>query len=171
MDENMVAVKNTAMTVTSPTDREIVFTRVFDAPGGLVFKSYIDPKLIPHWWGPRSLTTTVDSMQVRPGRAGRFVQRGADGNEYAFSGIYRGIVAPDWLAYTFEFELMPGHVMLETLTFEEFDGKTKVIATARFDSTKVRDGMLNSGMEKGAAESWDRFAEILQTAAESLPSA
>jgi len=167
----MVAAKNTAMTVTSPTDREIVFTRIFDAPRRLVFESYIDPKLIPRWWGPKGLTTTVDSMQVRPGGAWRFVQRGADGNECAFSGIYRGIVAPDWLAYTFELELMPGHVMLETVTFEELEGKTKVVTMARFDSVKDRDIMLNSGMEKGAAESWDRFAEILQTATESLQSA
>ena len=165
MDENMVAAKNTITTLTAPTDREIVFTRIFDAPRSLVFKSYIDPNLIPHWWGPRGLTTTVDSMQVRPGGAWRFVQRGADGNEYAFSGIYHGIVAPDWLAYTFEFELMPGHDMLETVTYEELDGKTKVVVTARFDSSKDRDGMLNSGMEKGAAGSWDRFAEILQTVA------
>jgi len=167
----MVAAKNTAMTVTSPTDREIVFTRIFDAPRRLVFESYIDPKLIPRWWGPRGSTTTVDSMQVRPGGAWRFVQRAADGKVYAFSGIYRGILAPDWLAFTFEFELMPGHVMLETVTFEEFDGKTKVIATARFDSSKDRDGMLNSGMEKGTTESWDRLAEILKTATESLQSA
>lgn len=162
MFENNSAV----MALTEPSDREIVLTRVFDAPRRLVFKSYTDPNLIPQWWGPRGFTTKVDKMHVRPpGGVWRFVQRGPDGNKYAFNGVYRGIVPPDWLAYTFEFEGMPGHVLLETVTFEERDGKTKVTAAALFDAVKDRDAMLKSGMEQGAAESWDRLAELLQTIA------
>ena len=154
---------SSAFTLTKPSDREIVLARVFEEPRGLLWKAYTSPNLIPQWWGPRGFTTTVDKMRVTPGGAWRFVQRGPDGNEYAFNGVYRGIVRPEWLAYTFEFDGMPGHVLLETVTFEERDGKTKVTATALFDTVRARDAMLNSGMEKGAAESWDRLTELLRT--------
>jgi uncharacterized protein YndB with AHSA1/START domain len=104
-------------------------------------------------------------MDVKPGGAWRFVQSRPDGNQYVFRGVYRGIVSLNWLAYTFEFEGMPGKVLLETVTFEENDGQTKVITNALFDSVDHRDGMLESGMEQAAAESYDRLAELLQTMA------
>jgi len=100
-------------------------------------------------------------MDLKPGGVWRFVQRDAGGNEYAFSGEYREIVAPERLAYTFEFEGMPGHVLLETATFEERGGKTKLTATDLFDTAQDRDGMLQAGMEEGANESYDRLAELL----------
>jgi uncharacterized protein YndB with AHSA1/START domain len=134
--------------------------RVFDAPRELVFKAYTDPNLIPKWWGPRRYTTTVDKMDVKVGGAWRFVQRDA-GHEYAFNGEYREIAPPERLSYTFEFEGLPGHVLLETVTFEERDGQTKVTVTSRFQSAEDRDGMLHSGMEQGANESQDRLAELL----------
>jgi uncharacterized protein YndB with AHSA1/START domain len=150
-------------TLTLPSDREIVMARVFNAPRELVFQAYTDPDLIPKWWGPRRYTTTVDKMEVKVGGRWRFVQRDADGNEYAFNGEYREITPPDRLAYTFEFEGMPGHVLLETVTFEEHDGQTKVTVTSLFSSVEDRDGMLHSGMEAGANESQDRLAELLAT--------
>ena len=154
---------SSASTLTLPSDREIVMERVFDAPRELVFKAYTDPNLIPKWWGPRKYTTTVDKMDVRVGGAWRFIQRDADGHEYAFNGVYREIAPPERLSYTFEFEGMPGHVLVETVTFEERDGKTKVIVTSLFASVEDRDGMLHSGMEQGANESQDRLAELLET--------
>jgi uncharacterized protein YndB with AHSA1/START domain len=155
--------KNTgALTVTTPSDREIVMTRVFDAPRELVFKAYTDSTLIPQWWGPRGFTTTVDQMDVRPGGVWRFVQRGPDGSEYAFNGVYREIAPPQRIVSTFEFEGMPGHVSVETLTLEEHTGKTKVTSTSLFQTVEDRDGMLQSGMEAGAAETYDRFAELLE---------
>jgi len=126
-------------------------TRGFDAPRRLVFHAYTDPNVIPHGWGPRIFTTTVDKMDVKPGGLWRFVQRGPDGAEYAFNGEYREIVPRKRLVYTFEFEGMPGHVLLETVTFEEHAGKTTVKVRALFDSVEGRDGMLQSGMEDGAA--------------------
>ena len=153
---------SSASTLTLPSDREIVMERVFNAPRELVFKAYTDPNLIPRWWGPRKYTTTVDKMDVRVGGAWRFVQRDAAGNEFAFNGEYREIAPPDRLSYTFEFEGMPGHVLLETVTFEERDGKTKVTVTSLFQSVEDRDGMLQSGMEAGANESQDRLAELLE---------
>jgi uncharacterized protein YndB with AHSA1/START domain len=149
-------------TFTRLSDREISMTLVFDAPRELVFEAHTDPKHVLHWWGQRNSTTTVDTMDVRPGGSWRFVQRDSDGNEYGFRGEYREIVPPVRLVYTFEFEGMPGHILVETITFEEHDGKTTVSSTSLFSSVEDRDGMLESGMESGAIESWDRLAELLE---------
>ena len=154
---------NRTLTVTTPSDREIVLTRVFDAPRDLVFRAYTDPKAIPQWWGPRNLTTRVDKMDVRPGGAWRFVQRDADGNEFAFNGVYREITPPERVVSTFEFEGMPGHIAVETMTLEEHDGRPTLTTTSVFASVEDRDGMLQSGMESGAAETMDRLAELVET--------
>ena len=156
---------SSGLTVATPSDREIVMTRVFDAPRELVFRAYTDPEAIPLWWGPRRLTTTVVEMDVRPGGAWRFVQRDADGNEYGFHGVYREIVPPERVVSTFEFEGMPGHVAVDTVTLEEHDGKTTLTTRSLFDTVEDRDGVLQSGMESGAAESMDRLAELLATMA------
>jgi len=91
----MVAKSSSATTFTLLSDRELVMTRVFDAPRELVFKAYTDPKLIPHWWGPRKYETRVDKMEVRPGGVWRYIHRGADGQEDAFNGVYRENVPPE----------------------------------------------------------------------------
>lgn len=149
--------------ITEPGKQEIVITRVFDAPRELVFKALTDPKLIPHWWGPRRLTTAVDKMDVRPGGMWRFINRDASNNEFGFHGVYHEITPPVRLVYTFEFEAMPGHVLMETVRLEEFKGKTTLIDQSVYQSVEDRDGMLQSGMEEGAAETYDRFAELLKT--------
>ena len=94
--------------IAEPGKQEIIITRLFDAPRELVFKAYTDPNLIPQWWGPKNLTTTVNKMDVREGGVWRFVQRDGEGNEYAFHGVYHAIASPERLVYTFEFEGMPG---------------------------------------------------------------
>ncbi len=141
--------------------REIIMTRVFDAPRELVFKIMADPNALPQWWGPRILTTVVDKMDVRQGGVWRYVQRDLDGNEYVFNGVYREIVPPERVVSTFEFEGMPGHVVINTIIFEEHDGKTKITVTSLFQTVEDRDEMLQSGMESGAAESYDRLDEYL----------
>jgi uncharacterized protein YndB with AHSA1/START domain len=161
----MVAKSSPATTLTLPSDREIVVTRVFDAPRELVFRAYTDPDAIPHWWGPRRLTTTVDKMDVRPGGVWRFVHHDADGTEYAFNGVYREVVPPERLISTFEFEGMPGHISVDTLALEEHDGKTTLTTTSLFETPEDRDGMLKSGMESGMRETLDRLAEHLKTMA------
>ena len=152
---------DSATTFETLSEREIRMTRVFNAPRELVFQAHTDPQHVPHWWGQRHSTTIVDVMDVRPGGAWRFVQRDPEGNEYGFRGEYREIVPPERLVYTFEFEGMPGHIVVETVTFEEHDGKTTVSSTSLFMSVEDRDGMVESGMESGATESWDRLAELL----------
>jgi uncharacterized protein YndB with AHSA1/START domain len=147
--------------IAEPGKQEIIITRTVNAPRDLVFKAYTDPNAIPQWWGPRDLTTVVDQMDVRPGGIWRFVHRDAEGNEYGFHGVYHDVVSPERIVSTFEFEGVPGHVLLATMTFEEQDGKTKLTDASVFQSVEDRDGMLQSGMEGGASESMDRLDEYL----------
>ncbi len=150
------------LTVTTPSDREIAMTRVFDAPRDLVFEAHSSCEHLSHWWGPRRYEITGCELDFRPGGAWRIVHRGPDGEEYAFRGEYREIVRPERIVWTFEFEGMPGHVSVETMTLEEHDGKTTLTSTSVFDSVEERDGMLESGMESGAAEAMDRLDEYLE---------
>lgn len=146
-----------------PGKHDILMSREFDARRDLVFRAYTDPALVSRWWGTSDAPTTVDVMEVKKGGIWRFVQRDANGNEYAFSGVYHDITAPERLVYTFEFEGMPGHVLLETLTFEALGDKTLMTDLAIYQSVADRDGMIQSGMESGATQSWDRFEALLKT--------
>jgi uncharacterized protein YndB with AHSA1/START domain len=114
-----------------------------------------------NWWGPRKYEFASCEIDFRPGGTWRIVHRGPDGEEYGFHGEYREIVRPERIVWTFEFEGAPG-VAVETLTLEEQDGKTTVTATSVWDSVQARDGMLESGMETGAAETYDRLDEYLE---------
>ncbi len=142
--------------------REVIFTGVLAAPRDLVFAVYTDPQLVPQWWGPRNLTTTVMQMDVRPGGAWRFVQRDAAGQEYAFHGVYRQVTPFEQLAYTFEFEGMPGHKLLETVTFAEQEGRTVLTVRDTFQTVADLEGMLQAGMEAGSLETYERLNELLQ---------
>jgi uncharacterized protein YndB with AHSA1/START domain len=148
------------LTVTTPTDREIVMTRILDAPRDLVFEAHSSCEHLSHWWGPRRYEIASCEMDFRPGGAWRIVHRG-EGQEFGFRGEFREIRRPEVITWTFEFEGMPGHVSVQTLAFEEHDGKTTLTSTLLFDSIEDRDGMINSGMESGAAESMDRLEEYL----------
>ncbi len=141
--------------------QEITSTRMFDAPRELVFKALTDPNLIPKWWGPRKYWTKVDKMDVRPGGTWRFINGDATGNEFGFHGVYHLIDAPNRVVQTFEFEGVPGHVALDTMTLEDVGGKTRLVQHSVFQSVEDRDGMVQSGMEEGASESMDRLAELL----------
>ena len=142
-----------------PGQHELVMTRVFDPPRDRVFKTYTDPALVPRWWGPEGMTTIVDTivdtMDVRKGGICRYIQRDAHGNEYAFNGVYHEVKSPERLIYTFEFEPIAGHVLLETITFEELpDGTTRLIDTGVFQSVEDRDAMLSTGMEAALLSPW-----------------
>ncbi|OGO29831.1 MAG: ATPase [Chloroflexi bacterium RBG_16_54_18] len=145
-----------------PGKHEIVITRLFDTSPERLFKVMTDPTLIPRWWGPRRLTTTVDRMDLRKGGLWRFINRDVEGTEFAFNGVYHHIAPPEQLVYTFEFEGLPGHILLETVTLTAMDGKTLLTDSSIFQSVQDRDGMLMSGMESGAAETMERLAELLQ---------
>jgi uncharacterized protein YndB with AHSA1/START domain len=154
--------QKTALNVTLPSDREIMMTRVFDAPRDLVFQAHTSSEHIEKWWGRRGSTLIVCELDFRPRGKWRFVERSADGEEHGFRGEYREIVPPERIVWTFEYEGMPGHISVETMTLTEHGGKTTLTAVSRFDSVEDRDGMLQSGMEVGANETWDRLAEYLE---------
>ena len=149
--------------VAAEGDREIVTERVFDAPRERVFQAFVDPELIPLWWGRRQDTTTIDKLDVREGGEWRFVTDGPDGST-AFRGTYRAIDRPARLEQTFEWEGMPGHIVVETATFEDLgDGRTKVVSVSLFFTPEERDGMLNSGMAEGMAQSYAALERLLAT--------
>jgi uncharacterized protein YndB with AHSA1/START domain len=158
-----MATQGKESTLTLPSDTQIQMSRVFDAPRELVWKALTDPEAIPQWWGLRSSKTVVDKMEVRPGGAWRYVEIEPDGSENGFRGVYKEIIEPERIVYTFEYEPMAGHIMTDTITLEDLGGKTRLVALSTFASTEDRDGMLQSGMESGANESWDRLAELLAT--------
>ena len=156
---------HTTHILAEPGTQEILITREFDAPREHVFKACTDPNLIPQWWGPRNLSTQVDKMDVRPGGQWRFINRDAEGKEYAFHGVYHEVLAPERIIDTFEFEGLPetGHVTLETMKLEALPGgRTRLIAQSVFQSVADRDGMLQGGMEEGVNDTYDRLAELLK---------
>ena len=159
-DQNTASTTRT--TKRTEGDREIVMERIFDAPREKVYETMIDPELIPQWWGSRNDTTTVDKFDAREGGDWRFVTSGPDHGEHAFRGTIRELVPPEKIVQTFEWEGMPGHVCVETVTLEDLgDGRTKFVNVSLFHTTEERDGMFASGMEEGANETHERLEELV----------
>jgi uncharacterized protein YndB with AHSA1/START domain len=159
--------KNTGtLKVTTPTDREIVMTRVFDAPRHLVFEAFCKPELLQRWFGPRGWSLVVCEVDLRVGGGFRFVLRGPDGREMGMRGVYREIVPPERSVHMESFDDYPGESQV-TAVFVEQGGKTTLTATVLYPSQEVRDAVIQSGMEHGAAESYDKLAELLAAPAES----
>lgn len=140
---------------------QIISEREFDAPRELLFRAWTEPDLLKQWLGPRNLTMEIDRYDVRDGGTWRYVHRDDEGNEYAFHGVFHGDPSPDGMVQTFEYEGYPGHVSLDTLTFEERDGKTIVRTNTVFQSVEARDGMMQSGMEVGVNDGYDRLDALI----------
>ena len=149
-----------------PGKQEIIMTRLFDAPREKVFAAMTDPDSVAKWWGGKTFKTKIDKMEPHPGGSWRYVQTDADGKEWAFHGVYHDIIPPERAIQTFEFEGLPepGHVVMDTMKLEDIDGKTKITIVSVFQSVADRDGMVASGMEKGAGESYDALAELVEKA-------
>lgn len=145
-----------------PGKQEIIITRVFDAPRELVFKAFTDPELFVQWWGPRKYSSKIETFEARPGGQWRIVQSGSDGAEHGFHGVHHDVVAPERIVATFEYEGVPGHVLLQTATFEPLGNKTRLVAQNVYQSVADRDGMVASGMRDGSDESYDRLSELLE---------
>jgi predicted CoA-binding protein/uncharacterized protein YndB with AHSA1/START domain len=159
----LVAMSGSITTFTMPSDLEIVATRVFDAPRELVFKAYTTPSLLQRWYGSADTNVIVDRMDLKPRGSWRVIDRGAGEADHAFSGVYLDVEPPSRLAYTFNYEPLPGnHEAVATVTFEEVDGQTRLVTSTRYLTVEDRDGMVKSGMEQGTAESMDRLAELLR---------
>jgi uncharacterized protein YndB with AHSA1/START domain len=156
---------NKTTIVAEPGKQEVLIIREFDAPRELVFKAFMNPTLLTQWWGPRTHTTEVDKMDVRPGGQWRFINRDEQGNAYAFHGVYHEILAPERIIDTFEFEGLPetGHVTLETMRLEELPGgRTRFTTQSVFQSVADRDDMLQSGMESGVNDGYNRLDDLLK---------
>ncbi len=142
---------------------EVTATRIFNSTKDQVWKAYTDPDLIPEWWGPRFLKTSVDRMDFRVGGAWRFVHEDPSEKTYRFHGEYREIVEGKRIVSTFIFEAVPNSIVVDTTTFEELPrDRTRVTQVSRFPSKEALDGMVGTGMEKGSLETRDRFAELLE---------
>jgi uncharacterized protein YndB with AHSA1/START domain len=152
-----------ALTLDLPSDLEIRLTRVFDAPRELVFEAHTSCEHVSKWWGRTGSTLAVCELDFCAGGKWRFVERQASGDEYGFRGEYREIVRPERIVWTFEYEGEPGHISVDTMDFLDEGGRTRLVGTTRFDSVEDRDSMLQSGMQDGASETYDRLAEYLES--------
>jgi uncharacterized protein YndB with AHSA1/START domain len=140
---------------------QIIIEREFEAPRDLVFRAFTEPELIVQWLGPRDLTMKIEEYDVRDGGKWRYISTDADGNEFGFHGVFHGTPSPEGTVQTFEFEGMPGHVAMETITLVERDGRTLARTVSSFQSLEDRDGMVASGMEHGVRDSDERMGELL----------
>jgi uncharacterized protein YndB with AHSA1/START domain len=147
--------------VAEPGQPQIVITRDFRAPRDLLFRAHTDPDLLVQWLGPRTVRMTVDRLDARDGGIWRYTHRQPGGEAHAFHGVYHGTPSPDGIVSTFEYERAPGHVSLNTITFEEHDGTTTLRQNTVFQSVADRDGYVESGMEEGVRDSMQRLDELL----------
>jgi uncharacterized protein YndB with AHSA1/START domain len=147
--------------VSTPSDREIRLTRLFNAPRHLVFEAMTKPEHIKRWWGclDEGYSVPVCEVDLRPGGAWRFVSRTPKG-EVEFYGVYREIAPPDRMVFTEIYAPFPDSGSTVTAQFTEENGKTRLTVTALYPSLDVRDMVLKSGMERGAALSYDRLEEV-----------
>jgi uncharacterized protein YndB with AHSA1/START domain len=150
-----------SLTLTFPSDRETVITRVFDAPRKLVFAAMTQPEHVRQWYGLYDHTMKVCEIDLRVGGKWRYVVQMPDGNEFAFSGEYLEIVPPERLVSTEWFEAIPGSDYVATVTFTEKDGKTTLTNHLRYKTPEHRDGHVNSGMEWGMRQTFARLDEHL----------
>jgi uncharacterized protein YndB with AHSA1/START domain len=150
--------------VTTPSDREIVMRRSFNAPRQSVFDAFTKPELIRRWLlGPDGWSMRVCEVDLTPGGKFHYVWRNdTDGKEFGMNGDYREIARPERIAHAERFDQAwyPGDALVTTI-FDEHHRTTTLTMTMSFDSREVRDGALESGMEKGVAASFDRLSDIL----------
>jgi uncharacterized protein YndB with AHSA1/START domain len=153
--------KNTGtLQVTTPTDREIVMTRVFDAPRRLVWDAFSKPELLKRWFGPRGWSLSTCEVDARVGGGFRFILQGPDGQKMGMRGVYRELIPPGRSVHVESFDDYPGESTV-TAVFTEQNGKTTLTATVEYPSREIRDIVIGTGMEHGAAESYDKLAELL----------
>ncbi len=150
--------------VTTPSPREIVLTRVFDAPRALVYEAMTRPELLKRWFGPHGWNLVLCEIDLRVGGAWRYVLEGPDGRSMGMGGEYREIVPGERTVHTEAMDDYPGDSVV-TMVLTEKDGQTTMTGTVLYDSQETRDAVVASGMEHGAAETYDRLADLLPSLA------
>ena len=150
-------------TTVSSEGADLVWERTFDAPRELVWQAFMDPERIPRWWGPHGSTATVVEMDVRPGGRWRYISRAPDRDDVPFMGEYLEVEPPERFRWTFIVDIdgMRDHVGIETFTFEDLGGTTRLTSRSHFPSVAELEGALATGMIAGGVETWDRFAAML----------
>ena len=155
--------KNTGtLKVTTPSPTEIVLTRVFDAPRDLVFRAMHEPELVKRWYGPHGHNLVVCEIDFRVGGKWRYVLRDPGGKDMGMYGSYKEIDAPARIVSTEGFDMYPVGEALVTVLLVEHDGKTTMTSTSRYPSQQIRDMVIATGMEHGAAETFDRLNDLLR---------
>ena len=146
----------------TPSDREIVLTRLFDAPRALVFEAMTKPEHVRRWWGilDEHHSVPVCEIDLRLGGTWRFLGKGPRG-EFGFHGAYREIVPPERIVFTEIFDPFPDVESVVTAVFTEERGKTRLTVTCLYPSKEVRDIVIGTGMERGAGISYDRLEELV----------
>ncbi len=160
----MSAIKNPTVITAEPGKQELFITREFDAPRELVFKAHTDPELFVQWLGPRGYEMTLDTFEPYSGGSYRYIHKDKDGNEFGFHGVFHEI-SEELMIQTFEFEGLPerGHVTLDTMRLEKLPGdRTRITIQSVYQSVSDRDGMIQSGMERGLNEGHERLDELLE---------
>jgi uncharacterized protein YndB with AHSA1/START domain len=147
------------MKMTTPSDREIVLTRVFEAPRELVFDALTTPELLERWFGPPGWSLPVCEVDLRVGGACHFVMRGPDGSEIGMRGVFLEIVRPERIVRTESFDNWP--TVESVVTCSEHRGRTTMTATIVYPSRQVRDADVAAGMEGDAAGTYERLAHCL----------
>ena len=138
--------------------------REFDAPRDLVFRAWTDPDLVVQWLGPARYEMVLDRWDARDGGSYRYLHRDDQGNAHGFRGSFH-VLTPDLLIQTFEYEGAPGHVSLDSMTLEEQGVRTRMRIRSVHQSVEARDAMLQSGMESGMNEGFDRLDAFLERSA------
>jgi uncharacterized protein YndB with AHSA1/START domain len=160
----MLVKKNQTTITAEPGKQELFITREFDAPRQMVFMAHTDPVLYVQWLGPRGYEMTLETFEPHSGGRYRYIHKDQDGNEYGFHGVFHEI-SEELMIQTFEFEGLPekGHVSLDTMRLEKLPGdRTRITIQSVFQSVADRDGMVQSGMERGLNEGYERLDEILE---------
>lgn len=158
-----MASKNKTSVIAEPGKQYVLITREFDAPRELVFKAHTDPKLYAQWLGPRGYDMVLETFEPYSGGRYRYIHKDLNGNEFGFHGVFHEI-SEELMIQTFEFEGLPekGHVTLDTMRLESLPGdRTRITIQSLFQSLADRDGMVQSGMETGVTEGYERLDEIL----------
>lgn len=152
---------NNPTTITvEPGTPYIDIVREFDAPKDAVRRAYLERDLVAQWLGPRGYEMEIDTWNAETGGRYKYTHRDTEGNTFGFSGVFHSI-DDDLLVQTFEFDGWPGHVSLESLVFEDLGGRTRIRNHSVYQSVEDRDGMVESGMEKGVNDGYERLDELL----------
>jgi uncharacterized protein YndB with AHSA1/START domain len=153
--------------IATPTDREVVVTRTFDAPRTLVFDAYTQPELLKRWFSAPGRSLVVCEIDLRVGGAYRFLWRGEGKSDVGMRGVHREVVRPERLVRTETWEDWAAGEIIETAVFTERGGKTTLTSTGLYPSREVRDAVLKAGLENGTRETYGRLADVLRTVQQS----